>query len=83
MRCETEAPAVTEFGGLEITAQNGRQWISSSPFKYPDFSAGKFRTVVHDFQVKSNDENLELCVFTNGQIDFYIDYMRLSKVPLP
>jgi hypothetical protein len=83
MRCGTEAPAVTEFGGLEITAQNGLQWISSSPFKYPDFSAGKFRTVVHDFQVKSNDENLELCVFTNGQIDFYIDYMRLSKVPLP
>ena len=78
-RCGKKKPRVAEFGGMEINSERGRRIIASSPLRYENQSSG-FSLAGLEFDLPVQTDNLEFGIFTNGQIDFYIDYMRISKI---
>jgi hypothetical protein len=78
-RYGSAVPQNPEFGGVEVTAEKGRKFISSQPFVFNAADPVVFKKIQHSFELAGPENDVEFSIFSNGQIDFFIDYMKISR----
>ncbi len=69
-----------DFGSLEVKIDKGVRRLSSIPFVFNSLQRDKFQIGKTDFHLDIASPDVEFVIFSNGQLDFYIDYIRLTKI---
>jgi hypothetical protein len=80
VKIKNECPNVFEFGDLTVKSNSGKNVIGSLKFYTDNFNNLGYTKVSMMFELKNKEKDIETVFFSNGLIDFYIDFIRITKL---
>jgi hypothetical protein len=79
-RVKNECSENAEFGDFHVKSSKGQKVIASSKLFSNDFNVYSYPRKTIEFYLEKPESDIEFVVFSNGLLDFYIDYIRVTRL---